>query len=90
MKAFTHARVRTRYGVDGEDLVILITGASGNVGAELVKILIARGVPFRAMVRSPEAAQRVEALAGVEIVARDFNDTATTREPLAESTGGSS
>jgi hypothetical protein len=32
----------------------------------------------------------MEALAGVEIVAGDFNDTATTREPLAESTGGSS
>ena len=63
--------------------MILVTGASGNVGSELVKILTGRGVPFRAMVRSREAAQRVEALAGAEIVAADFNDAATIARALA-------
>jgi uncharacterized protein YbjT (DUF2867 family) len=57
--------------------MILIAGASGNVGTELAGILTARGVPFRAMVRSPEAAEKIEALAGAEIVAGDFNDPAT-------------
>ena len=64
-------------------MMILITGASGNVGTELVKILMARGVPLRAMVRSPEAAQKIEARAGVEIVAGDFNDAATIARALA-------
>ena len=63
--------------------MILITGASGNVGTELVKILTARGVALRAMVRSPEAAQKIEARAGVEIVAGDFNDAATIARALA-------
>lgn len=31
---------------------ILITGATGNVGRELVKQLSTRKVPFRAMIRS--------------------------------------
>ena len=49
--------------------MILITGGSGNVGTELVKILMARGIPFRAMVRSPEAVQKMAPRAGVEVVA---------------------
>jgi len=57
--------------------LILITGASGNVGAELAKVLTARGVPFRAMVRSPESARKIAALADAEVVAGDFDDPAT-------------
>jgi uncharacterized protein YbjT (DUF2867 family) len=62
--------------------MILITGASGNVGTELTKILAARGVPFRAMVRSPEAAQKIDAPAGAEIVVGDFNDSAAISRAL--------
>jgi uncharacterized protein YbjT (DUF2867 family) len=54
--------------------MILVTGVSVNVGTELARILMARRVPFRAMVRSPEAVQKAGALAGAEIVAGDFND----------------
>ena len=52
---------------------ILVTGATGNVGGELVKQLVTYNVPFRAMVRHPKD---VEALAqqGVEAVVADFND----------------
>ena len=63
--------------------MILITGATGNVGAELARILKSRGVPFRAMVRSPEAAQKNEALAGAELEAGDFNDPTTIARAMA-------
>jgi NADPH:quinone reductase-like Zn-dependent oxidoreductase len=37
---------------------ILITGATGSVGTELTKLLSAQGMPFRAMVRSMEGADK--------------------------------
>ncbi|HEY7067816.1 MAG TPA: SDR family oxidoreductase [Chloroflexota bacterium] len=63
--------------------MILITGATGNVGAELARNLSGRGVPFRAMVRSPEAAKRIDALAGAELVAGDFDDPASLARALS-------
>jgi uncharacterized protein YbjT (DUF2867 family) len=63
--------------------VILVSGASGNVGTELSRILTRRGVAFRAMVRSPERAKEVEALAGAEVVVGDFNDTGSIERALA-------
>ena len=62
--------------------MILITGGSGNVGTELIKILMARGVPFRVMVRSPETVQKMAPRASVEVVAGDFNDAATIERAL--------
>ena len=62
--------------------MILITGGSGNVGTELIKILMARGVPFRVMVRSPETTQKMALRASVEVVAGDFNDAATIDRAL--------
>jgi uncharacterized protein YbjT (DUF2867 family) len=61
----------------------LVTGASGNVGIGLAQILTARGIPFQAMVRSPEAARKVEGLAGAELAAGDFNDSASVARALA-------
>ena len=63
--------------------MILVTGATGNVGTELATLLTARGVPFRAMVRSAEAAKQIDALAGAEIVVGDFDDSATIARALA-------
>lgn len=51
--------------------MILITGASGNVGSELVQNLVAKGVCVRALSRS-DGASRLPA--GVSAVAGDLND----------------
>ena len=64
---------------------VLITGATGSVGSEVVKALVARQVPFRAMVRHPDEkpAQVLAALPGAEIVVGDFNDAASLARALA-------
>jgi uncharacterized protein YbjT (DUF2867 family) len=51
--------------------IILVTGATGHVGSELVSQLVARGERVRAMTRTPE---RLAALRGVEVVRGDFDD----------------
>jgi len=53
---------------------ILITGATGNVGGELVKQLSTRKVPFRAMIRSTKDATALSEVEGAEIVVGDFDD----------------
>ena len=57
--------------------MILVTGATGSNGTELLKLLSARSVPARAMVRSTDKADAVAALPGVEIVAGNFDDDAS-------------
>ncbi|HMC09016.1 MAG TPA: NAD(P)H-binding protein [Actinomycetota bacterium] len=54
--------------------MILVTGATGHVGAELVVQLAARGEPVRGMTRRPAA---VSFPAGVEAVYGDFDDPAS-------------
>lgn len=49
--------------------MIVVTGATGNVGGELVAALRARGQPVRAVVRDP---RRVSLPAGVEVVPGDL------------------
>lgn len=61
---------------------LLITGATGTIGKALTQILAERGIPFRAMVRSPKDARDLTALAGAEVVAGDFNDPATMAQAL--------
>lgn len=62
--------------------MILVTGATGANGTELTKLLSSRGVPVRAMVRSPGKAEAIAALAGVEVVAGDFDDPASVERAL--------
>lgn len=57
---------------------ILVTGATGNVGGELIKLLSQRGVAYRAMVRGEG---RV-ALPGAQPVAGDFDDAASLARAL--------
>ncbi len=62
--------------------MILITGATGTVGSEVVKQLATRQVRFRAMVHTPSKAAAVR-LPGVEIVQGDFGDVASLTAALS-------
>jgi uncharacterized protein YbjT (DUF2867 family) len=60
--------------------VILVFGATGNVGGAVVRELAVAGSEVRAVVRQPE---RASLPAGVEAVAGDLADVATLRPSLA-------
>ncbi len=61
---------------------ILITGATGTIGSELARQLSARGIPFRALVRSLENAKSIAALPGAELVTGDLTDTSSIVKAL--------
>jgi uncharacterized protein YbjT (DUF2867 family) len=52
--------------------MILVTGATGLNGSELVRRLSARGIPSRALVRNPAKAQPLASLPHVEVVEGDM------------------
>ena len=60
--------------------MILVTGARGNVGRELVSQLTAGGYTVKALVRRPEDGQALPA--GAEAVVGDLNDPATFADAL--------
>src|ERR1035437_6931436 len=60
--------------------MILITGASGNVGREVVKQALAVGIKIRATFRTPAVAAR--APAGLEGVVMDYAKPETIRPAL--------
>jgi uncharacterized protein YbjT (DUF2867 family) len=62
--------------------MILVTGATGNNGAEIVRRLARAGVQVRAMVRDRERAGAI-ALPHVEVVEGDFDRPATLLSALA-------
>lgn len=62
--------------------MILLTGASGSVGFELAKLMSARGVAAKAMVRSETAAEKLKGLVGIEPVSGDFDDPASLEAAL--------
>lgn len=61
--------------------MILVTGASGHVGGELVRRLAEEGRAVRALVREP---QRYAAPAGVEVAAGDLNRPDSLGEALKD------
>jgi len=61
--------------------MILVTGANGSNGSELVKRLSGMGVAARAMIRTPRQ-QSQDALPGVEFVTADFDRPDTIRRAL--------
>lgn len=62
--------------------MILVIGATGTVGSEVVRSLLARGASVRAMVRSPERA-RARVPASVELVRGDAGDRAALERALS-------
>lgn len=62
--------------------MILITGATGNIGTELVKRLSANGQEFLVMVRQSEDAAAFERMPGAKPVIADFEDKATVASAL--------
>jgi len=63
--------------------MILVTGATGTVGSEVVRNLVSRSEPVRALVRSPEKAAIFDDMP-VEIVQGDLEDDASVAAALAE------
>src|SRR5262249_34312541 len=55
------------------DNSILITGATGNNGTELLKLLASRSIPVRAMIRPGADARAISNLPGVGVVEADFD-----------------
>ncbi|MFC8527304.1 NAD(P)H-binding protein [Nocardia sp. NPDC057227] len=60
--------------------MIVITGATGTIGSELVRVLAGRGAPVRAVSRRPET---VRAPAGVRVVPGDYADPAAMAAAMA-------
>ena len=67
---------------DSKKPTILITGATGNIGGELVEQLTAQKVPFRAMVRHAKDVEALSQPEGVEAVIGDFDDETTVADAL--------
>ena len=62
--------------------MILVTGATGSNGRELINVLTLTGVAVRAMVRSMEHAQGLIGRDGVDVVVGDFDRAETLRAVL--------
>ena len=62
--------------------MILITGAAGYVGNNLVRLLVAQGKPVRALVRSPQkaAVRLADVREQIEIVRGDVTRPETLRQ----------
>lgn len=64
-------------------MTVLVTGATGFLGNNAVRRLVALGRPVRAMVHDPDKArQRLGGLRGVELTAGDVNDRAGLAGPM--------
>jgi len=61
--------------------MILLTGATGKIGAETAKQLVGKGAPVRALVRDAAKAAPLEA-AGVELAVGNIADAAAVRQAL--------
>jgi uncharacterized protein YbjT (DUF2867 family) len=61
--------------------MILITGATGNNGREILRRLSGRGLPIRAMVRKPNT--WIEAMPDVNCVVADFDNETSLQKAIA-------
>src|SRR5918999_147769 len=60
----------------GGEVMILVTGATGHVGSELVRLLAEQGAPARALVHSPDKAAPIQRL-GLETALGDYEQPDT-------------
>jgi uncharacterized protein YbjT (DUF2867 family) len=61
--------------------MILVTGGTGNLGVELVPLLIARGIPIRFLTRDPQRAR--QRLGGSpDLIRADAQDPRTLDEAV--------
>jgi uncharacterized protein YbjT (DUF2867 family) len=63
--------------------MILITGATGNIGSALIQKFVAADIPVRALVRTPEKAEQIVAN-NVEIAIGDFTQPDSVSAALQE------
>ena len=62
--------------------IVTVVGASGTLGSEIVRALLARGARVRAMVRATSDRTHLEALGVTEFVVADLMDAASLRRAL--------
>jgi uncharacterized protein YbjT (DUF2867 family) len=62
--------------------MILVTGATGNVGSEIARQLIAKGMPFRIYARDAAKAAEMIGSDGYEVALGDFDDAAAFDKAL--------
>ena len=63
-----------------EDMKVLVTGATGNVGSGVVAELLKRGTDVRALIRKPEDAHKLPAR--VEVAIGDLLDPVAVEEAM--------
>jgi len=73
----------SRTDVNAQPELVLVTGATGMLGSNLVRALAARGLRVRGLCRSPEKARRYLADVDCEIVEGDMRDVASFAHALA-------
>ncbi len=64
--------------------MILVTGASGLVGGEVVRQLSGQNVPVRALVRDPSRAPDLASLPGVQVITGDLGRPETLGPALED------
>jgi uncharacterized protein YbjT (DUF2867 family) len=64
--------------------MILVTGATGNIGAEAVRLLVEQGRPVRALTRD---ARKLDGVRGIEVAVGDFGKPETLAPALAGVSG---
>ncbi len=66
-----------------QDKRVIVVGASGTLGGDIVKALLDKGAKVQAMVRATSSRARLEAMGVTDFVVADLNDPASLRQALA-------